>query len=48
MHIDTKILVKTFKFNIMNDSYYELSYHQKEFKKKKVETPKNIAKSSQK
>ena len=35
VHFDTKILVKTFEFNIMNDIYHELSYHQQKifFKK---------------
>ena len=28
VHFDTQILGKTFKFNIMNDIYHELSYHQ--------------------
>ena len=32
---DTKILVKIFEFNIMNDSYSGLGYHQQKTKLKK-------------
>ena len=30
--LDTKILVKIFEFNIMNDSYSGLGYHQQKTK----------------
>ena len=35
MDFDTKILVKIFEFNIMNDSYSGLGYHQQKTKLKK-------------